>query len=98
MPLDFRHLTNIMMLYVLICLSLSLVGVAGLQFFYMVYLERISQEQKKLIRELEHQGKQLSSRLAETESQIADQNELLEALYEDVEEEEEIWADVIEER
>ncbi len=36
-----------MMLYILIGLSLSLTGVAGLQFFYMMYLERIDREQKK---------------------------------------------------
>jgi uncharacterized membrane protein len=41
------------MWYVLIGLSLSLACVAGLQFFYMLYLERISDERKKRISELE---------------------------------------------
>jgi len=86
-----------MMLYVLIVLSLSLVGVAGLQFFYMIYLERINREQKKRIYELERRSKQLSSRLSEAEQQIARQNELLENIFDEAAEEE-VWADVIEDR
>ena len=46
-----------MMWYVLIGLSLSLAGVAGLQFFYMAYLERLDREHKKRIRELERHTK-----------------------------------------
>ncbi len=46
-----------MMIYVLIGLSLSLASVAGLQFFYMAYLERLDREHKKRIRELERQTK-----------------------------------------
>ena len=87
-----------MMWYVLIGLSLSLACVAGLQFFYMLYLERISDERKKRITELEHRSKQLAKRLGEAERQIADQNEVLETMFDEREEEEEIWADVIEDR
>ena len=88
-----------MMLYVLICLSLSLAGVAGLQFFYMIYLERIDRERRKRIRELEHHCQYLSKRLKESETQISEQGEMIEAFYgEFEEEEEEIWADVIDER
>ena len=87
------------MLYVLICLSLSLAGVAGLQFFYMIYLERIDRERRKRIRELEHHCQYLSKRLKESETQISEQGEMIEAFYgEFEEEEEEIWADVIDER
>lgn len=87
------------MLYVLICLSLSLAGVAGLQFFYMVYLERLDRDQKSRLRELEKQTKYLLAKLQDAEKQIVEQNNLIEAFYEDVEEEdeEEVWADVIEE-
>lgn len=87
--------------YILIGLSLSLAGVAGLQFFYMIYLERLDREQKKRIHELELHCKYLTRRLHEAEQQVADQNELLENFFEDItddEEEEEIWADVIEDR
>lgn len=90
-----------MMWYVLICLCLSLAGVAGLQFFYMVYLERIDRERKKRIFELERHVKYLSVRLEDTELQLSEQNKLLEEVYdefEDENEEEEVWADVIEER
>ena len=86
------------MWYVLIGLSLSLACVAGLQFFYMLYLERISNERKKRISILERHSKQLAKRLSDAEQQIADQNEVLESMFDANEEEEEIWADVIEDR
>lgn len=86
-----------MMLYVLIGLSLSLAGVVGLQFFYMIYLERISREQKKRIYELERHSKHLLKRLGEAERQVAHQNEILESMFDEYEEEE-VWADVIEDR
>ena len=87
-----------MMVYVLIGLSLSLSGLAGLQFFYLIYLERMNKEHKKRIHELEKHSKHLTRRLQDAEQQIAEQNEILEAFYVDVEEEEEVWADVIEDR
>ena len=88
-----------MMLYVLIGLSLSLLGVAGLQFFYLIYLERIDREQKKRIHELERHARALSSRVAEAERKIIEQNNLLENIFDEFEgEEEEVWADVIEDR
>ena len=88
-----------MMTYVLIGLSLSLACVAGLQFFYMLYLERISNERKKRIVELERHTKQLAKRLSDAEQQITDQNEILESVFDEYEEEEEeVWADVIEDR
>ena len=89
-----------MMWYVLICLCLSLAGVAGLQFFYMVYLERIDRERKKRINELELHAKYLAHRLEDAEFQLSEQNKMLEDFYEEFEEieDEEIWEDVIEER
>lgn len=87
-----------MMLYVLIGLSLSLLGVAGLQFFYLIYLERIDREQKKRIHELERHCRFLTTRVNETERKIAEQNDLLENIFDEIDEEEEVWADVIEDR
>lgn len=89
-----------MLLYGLICLSLSLAGVAGLQFFYMAYLERLDRTRKRKIHELEQHCKYLTNRLKETETQIAEQNDLIESIYDELEtdEDEEVWADVIEER
>jgi hypothetical protein len=86
------------MLYVLIVLSLSLAGLAGLQFFYLMYLERMGKEYKKRIHELENHNKYLSHRVADAEQQITDQNALLEIFYTEHEDEEEVWADVIDER
>ncbi len=87
------------MWYVLIGLSLSLAAVAGLQFFYMIYLERIDREQKKRIHELERHSKHLSKRLSQAEQQIAEQDEILENILDEFEDdEEEVWADVIEDR
>ena len=51
------------MFYVLICISLTFVGIAGLQFLYLAYLERIELEHKKRIRELEQQCKKLTQKL-----------------------------------
>ena len=89
-----------MLLYGLICLSLSLAGVAGLQFFYMAYLERLDRARKRRLQELEQHCKYLTKRLKETESQITEQNDFIEAIYEESEDEdeEEVWADVIDER
>ena len=89
-----------MMLYILIGLSLSLTGVAGLQFFYMMYLEHIDREQKKRIHELEYHCKTLSNRITEAEAKIKEQSNLLENIFEEFgeAEEEEVWADVIEDR
>lgn len=89
------------MLYVLICLSLSLAGVAGLQFFYMAYLERLDRTRRRRIYELEQHCKYLTNRLKSAESQITEQSDFIEALYEEMEpeeDEEEVWADVIEDR
>ena len=89
-----------MLLYGLICLSLSLAGVAGLQFFYMAYLERVDRTRKNRVRELENHCKQLTKRLRDSEAQITEQNDFIEAIYEEFEadEDEEVWADVIDER
>ncbi len=86
-----------MMLYILIGLSLSLIGVAGLQFFYLLYLERINNEQRKRVCELERHSKYISKCLGEAEKQIAGQNEILKTVFDEFEEKE-IWADVIEDR
>jgi 16S rRNA C1402 (ribose-2'-O) methylase RsmI len=86
-----------MLLYILICLSLSLAGVAGLQFTYLFYLDRLDKERKKRIHELELQCKSLSRRLHEAEARIDEQNDVLSSFYTD-EEGEEAWADVIEDR
>ena len=88
-----------MWMYILICLSLSLAGVAGLQFFYMIYLDRISKDKDKRIRELEIHCRNLTRRLQHSELQLAENKSLINSLNEELEEEEteEVWADLIEE-
>lgn len=86
-----------MTIYVLICLSLSLVGVAGLQFFYLIYLERMDKFLKSRLHEVERQNRNLRQQLQIAENQIVEQNKIIEAVYIETDDEE-LWADVIEER
>ena len=85
-----------MLLYILIGLSLVLVGIAGLQFTYMFYLDRLHLERKKHIQGLERKCLQLNERLTRAENRIAEQDVLLEAA--GISRGEEVWADVIEDR
>jgi hypothetical protein len=82
--------------YALIGLSLALLGIAGLQFTYLFYLDRVDKERKKLIHQLEVECRRLSTRLAEAETRVAEQDLLLTKLL--VETNDEMWADIIEER
>lgn len=85
-----------MMLYVLICLCLALSGVAGLQFLYMFYLERMDAERRNRLHELERQIKHLSHRLADARREIAAKEKIIESFYEEYGDE--AWADVMEEQ
>ena len=82
--------------YTLICLSLALLGIAGLQFTYLFYLDRVDKERKKLIHQLEVECRRLSARLADAEAHVAEQDLLLNKLL--IETNDEMWADIIEER
>jgi len=86
-----------MLLYVLIGLCLSLAGVAGLQLMYMFYLDRLDKERKKRLHDLEIECRRLSSRLIEAESEIKLKNDLLSVVDPEFEDEE-AWADLIDER
>ena len=85
------------MLYVLIGLCLSLAGIAGLQLMYMIYLDRIDGERKKRVHELEIECRRLTVRLAEAERELSMKDEILATAYPEFEDEE-AWADVIDER
>jgi len=85
------------LLYVLIGLCLSLAGVAGLQLMYMFYLDRLDKERKKRLHELEIEYKRISARLAEAESELEIKNDMLAVAYPEYEDEE-AWADLIDER
>jgi hypothetical protein len=85
-----------MLMYALICLSLALVGIAGLQFTYLFYLDRVDRERKKLIHDLEVECRRLSTRLADAEALAVEQDQILSKMF--VESTEDNWADIIEER
>lgn len=86
---------------VLIFIALTLAALTGMQFFYMIILERRDSEQKKRIHELEQRCVYLASRVDDTEERIAEQDEFIESMYEemgsDEEEDDHIWADIIDE-
>jgi hypothetical protein len=88
--------------YFLIGIVIILAGIAGLQLFYMGYLERLGKEHRRRIGELEKHCAHLSRRLGDAEDNLAHQSEIIQAMeYYDEEhpvtDEEEVWADVIEE-
>lgn len=86
-----------MLVYILIVLCLSLAGVAGLQMAYMFYLDRLDRERKKRLYELERKCKELAHRLSDAEDRLEQQDRMLEALYNE-NSDDEIWADVIDDR
>ena len=81
------------MIYVLIFISLTLASIAAFQFLYLFFLERVEMEHKKKIRELERHCKQLTAKLHDAELQISELGSTITG-----NNDEEIWADVIEER
>lgn len=83
-----------MLLYVLICLSLSLTGVAGLQMMYMFYMEAVDRQRRKRLSELEHECRRLRLDLVEAEKLIIEQKTKLQKAGIETDE---AWADVIEE-
>ncbi|MBX3293935.1 MAG: hypothetical protein KF881_13685 [Acidobacteria bacterium] len=85
-----------MMMYALICISLILLGVAGLQFTYMFYVERLYSERRKYLQDLEYRYARLTARLEYAERRITEQQDMITMLTgeEFVEED---WEDIIEE-
>ncbi|HKP70712.1 MAG TPA: hypothetical protein VJV05_15600 [Pyrinomonadaceae bacterium] len=86
-----------MLLYVLIGLCLSLAGVAGLQLMYMFYLDRIDNERKKRCHELEVDCRRLNNELSTVKTELKMKNDMLASAFPEFEEEE-AWADVIDDR
>ena len=82
-----------MLMYALIGLCLVLLGIAGLQFTYLFYIERLYKQRRAYLQVLEHKCADLTRRLDDAEQRITEQDELLSNIYQ-----EESWADVIEER
>lgn len=87
-----------MLMFVLIGLSLVLAGLAGLQFTYLYYADRMMRERRKHVKQVEQRCARLVSQLEAAEARIKQQDELLEAAYPGIRKDGEIWVDVIEER
>ena len=84
-----------MLMYALIGLSLVLVGIVGLQFTYLFWIDRVYRERRTYLKDLENRYADLNSHLRSAERQVAEQAELLKTMgYKETE----TWADVIEER
>ena len=83
-----------MLTYVLIGLSFALVGVAGLQLMYLLYMDRVMRERKLNIRDLERTNKRLTKQLEAAEEKVAMQRARIQTILPD-ELEDETWADVI---
>jgi hypothetical protein len=64
---------------------------------YMFYLDRLDRQRKKHLHELQLECKRLANRLVEIEEELKIKNEILAVVYPEFEDEE-AWADVIEER
>ena len=82
-----------MLFYALIGISFALLGIAGLQFTYMFYLDRLHVERKKYLRELEAKNARLTAQLDDAKNRI----DLIEAAYPAMKNDDEVWAEVIEE-
>ncbi len=87
-----------MLMYALIGLSLVLVGIVGLQFTYLFYVDRVYRERQRYLQDLEKRHRRLTERLEAAERRIAEQNDLLETIYPELGRDDEAWAEVIEER
>ena len=86
-----------MLMYVLIGLSLVLTGVAGLQFTYLFYVDRVLRDRKSHLRQIESERRALAYELEAANKLIAEQKALIDEAYPAIGREED-WADVIEER
>ena len=87
-----------MLMYALIGLSLVLVGIAGLQFSYLFYADRLQKERRKHLHDLEQRNATLKLQLAEAHHRIEEQDAIIASLCPETVSEDEAWADVIEER
>jgi hypothetical protein len=84
-----------MLLFALIGLCLILLGIVGLQFTYMFYVDRMYNERRKHMHDLEHRSGKLAEQLEDAHRRIAEQSELLKNARLN---EEEAWADLIDDR
>ena len=87
-----------MFIFALIGLCLVLLGIAGLEFVYLYYIERMYRERQKHVHALERKCRQLADKLDAAELRIKEQSEFIASMGLERSAEEESWADVIEDR
>ena len=87
-----------MLMYALIGLSLVLVGVAGLQFSYLFYVNRLYHERRRHIYSLERRCAELTARVEAAEARLQEQDKLIAEIDPDFISMGDAWADVIEDR
>jgi hypothetical protein len=85
-------------MFALIGLCLALLGVAGLEFTYLFYVERIYRERQKHEKALERKCARLADKLDAAEARVREQSELIASMCPEAVVDEEAWADVIEDR
>jgi hypothetical protein len=85
-------------MFVLIGLCLVLVGVAGLEFTYLFYVERMYHERQKHLLALERKCVSLADKLEAAESRINEQTRLIASICPEYSPDDEAWADVIDDR
>lgn len=66
------------MFFVIIILAMTLACVAGVQFFYMMFLESSNRQHKRRIAELERQNAELEQELLHKEALLEQQTQLSE--------------------
>jgi ABC-type uncharacterized transport system permease subunit len=75
-----------MMTFALIGLAFALIGVAGLQIMYLLYLDRVLKDKKQLIRILERRNRRLTAQIERLKNTNAEDR---------TEREDEAWAEII---
>jgi hypothetical protein len=81
--------------FLLIGLVLVLVGVSGLQFSYMFYVDRLNRARSRHLRDLERRCLRLTESLDAARSTIAERDDLIRRYFADGAEGEDVWAEVI---
>ena len=87
-----------MFTFFLIGLLLVLTGLAGLQFTYLFYFDRIDRERKKHIRSLESRAEKLAERVEMAERRVDELSAVVQRYAPEYKMDDESWADVIEDR
>ena len=87
-----------MFVFVLIGLCLVLLGIAGLEFTYLFYADRLDRERQKHLHALERRCGKLTEELDSAEVRIKEQSEFIAAMCPENVADDEAWADVIEDR